>query len=99
MAPGERGSVSDFPPTLQTFLSPGLKSVAAFERIKSEPEIPTLRKTRRCIVFRLFKKSDKPKVDAAEIERREREERKREMAQKLKQEMQASSETEQKKSG
>jgi len=50
-------------------------------------------------VFRLFKKSDKPKVDAAEIERREREERKREMAQKLKQEMQASSETEQKKSG
>ena len=38
-------------------------------------------------MFGLFKKkegSDKPKVDAAEIERREREERKRQLAQELK---------------
>lgn len=47
-------------------------------------------RTRRFVVFGLFKKSDKPKVDAAEMERREREERKREMAQKVKQEVQAS---------
>jgi hypothetical protein len=38
-------------------------------------------------VFGLFKKSDKPKVDVAEIERQEREQRKREMAEKLKQDM------------
>jgi hypothetical protein len=38
-------------------------------------------------MFNLFKKSDKPKVDAAEIERREREERKQELAKKLKEEV------------
>ena len=36
-------------------------------------------------MFGLFKKSDKPKVDGAEIERQEREQRKRELAAQLKQ--------------
>ena len=44
-------------------------------------------------MFGLFKKSDKPKIDAAEIERQEREQRKREMAEKLKQDMQLSEES------
>jgi hypothetical protein len=43
-------------------------------------------------MFGLFKKkegNDKPKVDAAEMERREREERKRQLAQELKKNIEA----------
>lgn len=40
-------------------------------------------------MFGLFKKSDKPKVDAAEIERQEREQRKKELAAQMKQTIQA----------
>jgi hypothetical protein len=36
-------------------------------------------------MFGLFKKSDKPKVDAAEIERQEREQRKKELAEQMRQ--------------
>lgn len=40
-------------------------------------------------MFGLFKKSDKPKVDAAEIERQEREQRKKELADQMKQTLEA----------
>lgn len=40
-------------------------------------------------MFNLFKKKDKPKVDAAEMERREREEVKKQRAEALKQNVQA----------
>ncbi len=36
-------------------------------------------------MFGLFKKSDKPKVDAAEMERQEREQRKKELAEQMRQ--------------
>ncbi len=40
-------------------------------------------------MFGLFSKKDKPKVDAAEIERREREERKKELAEQLRKNLEA----------
>ncbi|MCB9948304.1 MAG: hypothetical protein H6842_10805 [Rhodospirillaceae bacterium] len=40
-------------------------------------------------MFGLFKKSDKPKVDAAEMERREREERRLQRAEELRQTLEA----------
>lgn len=40
-------------------------------------------------MFGLFKKSEKPKVDAAEIERQEREQRKKELAAQMKQTLQS----------
>lgn len=46
-------------------------------------------------MFGLFKKSDKPKVDAAEIERQEREQRKKELAAQMKQTIEADKESEQ----
>lgn len=45
-------------------------------------------------MFGLFKKSDKPKVDAAEIERQEREQRKKELAAQMKQTIQSDAESE-----
>ncbi len=44
-------------------------------------------------MFGLFKKSDKPKVDAAEIERQEREQRKKELAAQMKQTIKTDKET------
>lgn len=46
-------------------------------------------KIRESIMFGLFSKKDKPKVDAAEMERREREERKRELAEQLRKNLEA----------
>ena len=40
-------------------------------------------------MFGLFSKKDKPKVDAAEMERLEREERKRELAEQLRKNLEA----------
>ena len=48
-------------------------------------------------MFGLFKKKEgAPKVDAAEIERQEREERKRELAKKLQEDVQAEKQTDSK---
>ena len=46
-------------------------------------------------MFGLFKKSDKPRVDAAEMERQEREARMRETAEKMKEAVQLKKEEEQ----
>lgn len=40
-------------------------------------------------MFGLFKKSDKPRIDAAEMERREREERRQQRAEELRQTLEA----------
>ena len=46
-------------------------------------------------MFGLFKKSDKPKIDAAELERQEREQRKKELAAQMKQTIQADKQSQQ----